>query len=137
MWPCLLQVVGRQSGVVAGFLVTGGPLPPHHTPPLPPCPLLYKYSWLSASPPSFLRYITKGLQMVRSRGVCHANLLGSHPPSPSPPPSAGYGLHGSYFGPEGGRMLRVPGWASWVLESHVLHESGLTACPTPFSFQGY
>lgn len=33
-------------------------------------------------------------------------------------------------------MLRVPGWASGVLESHVLHESGLAGLPDAFQFPG-
>lgn len=115
-----------------------GRLSSPHSAPSPAWPVRYKYSQLSASAvlPSC---ITKGLQMgATSRGVCHTNLLGLYPPSPSPPAYADLGCLGFCFRPEGGRL---PGTSGYLALSHsgtgrLCSVRGFTGLPRPFSFQG-
>lgn len=66
--PVCCRQSGGRGGCAAGFLVTGGPClsPPLSL--LPPRPILYKFSRLSASLRSSLPCITKGLQMARLSG---------------------------------------------------------------------
>lgn len=78
------------------------------------CPVALHFINAPGSPPLHhppLPVSQRGSRWCGSRGVCHANLPGSYPPSPSSPAYADCGLLPSYFGPEGGKMLGVPGWA--------------------------
>lgn len=99
--PVYVAGSGKVESGCCRLLVTGGPASPH-------TPLLC-HSWLSRVP---LPLSQRGSRWRGSRGVCHANLSGSYPHSPSPTAYASSEPLGSYFRPEGGRMLGVPGWGA-------------------------
>lgn len=83
----------------------------------------------------------RGSRWCDSRGVCHTNLLGSYPPSPSPPAYADLGVSDPVSGlrEEGcSGTLDGPRRSSWPVApgGYVLCEGGFTGLPWAFQFPG-